>query len=80
MQSIDINLIEQRARALRAQEIQRVSGVCAERMALYFQLMGRSLGVCWQRSANSCVRCFHGSPGSITRVEWVRRNPIGFYV
>lgn len=44
MQSIDINLIEQRARALRAQEIQRVSGVCAERMALYFQLMGRSLG------------------------------------
>lgn len=41
--SIDIAAIERHARALRAQEIQRLHGLFAERLSLYAVLLGHSL-------------------------------------
>ncbi|UCV12670.1 hypothetical protein KI614_05515 [Dechloromonas denitrificans] len=43
MRIIDIQRIEREARALRAQEIQRLQGLFAERLSLYAVLMGHSL-------------------------------------
>jgi hypothetical protein len=43
MTPIDIPTIERQARALRAQEIQRLQGLFAERLRLYFLLLGHSL-------------------------------------
>ena len=43
MNMIDIPQIERQARALRAQEIQRLQNLFAERFSLYFALMGNSL-------------------------------------
>lgn len=43
MRIIDIQRIEREARALRAQEIQRLQGLFAERLSLYTVLMGHSL-------------------------------------
>jgi hypothetical protein len=43
MTYIDIAAIERRARALRAEEMQRLQGIFAERMRLYARLLGRSL-------------------------------------
>lgn len=43
MNPIDIPTIERHARALRAQEIQRLQGLFGERMRLYALLLGHSL-------------------------------------
>lgn len=43
MQPIDIPTIERHARQLRAQEIQRLEGLFAERARLYVVLLGHSL-------------------------------------
>lgn len=43
MTPIDIPTIERQARALRAQEIQRLQGLFAERLRLYVLLLGNSL-------------------------------------
>lgn len=43
MTPIDIPTIERQARALRAQEIQRLQGLFAERLSLYVVLLGNSL-------------------------------------
>lgn len=43
MQPIDIPTIERHARQLRAQEIQRLEGLFAERARLYAVLLGHSL-------------------------------------
>lgn len=43
MESIDIPAIERYARQLRAQEIQRLEGLFAERTRLYALLLGGSL-------------------------------------
>lgn len=43
MTPIDIPSIERQARALRAQEIQRLQGLFAERLRLYALLLGHSL-------------------------------------
>ncbi|WP_265947674.1 hypothetical protein [Dechloromonas sp. A34] len=43
MAPIDIPTIERQARALRAQEIQRLQGLFAERLSLYMVLLGTSL-------------------------------------
>lgn len=43
MDSIDIAAIERHARQLRAQEIQRLQGLFAERVRLYGLLLGHSL-------------------------------------
>lgn len=40
---IDIPAIERHARQLRAEEMQRLEGLFAERLALYGRLLGRSL-------------------------------------
>ena len=44
MQRINIVAIESRARAMRAEEMRRLSGIFAERSGLYFRLMGGTLG------------------------------------
>ena len=41
--SIDIPAIERHARALRAQEIQRLHGLFAQRLSLYAVLLGHSI-------------------------------------
>lgn len=43
MAPIDIPAIEQRARRLRAEEMRRIEGLVAQRMGLYFRLLGGSL-------------------------------------
>jgi len=43
MAPIDIADIERQARALRAEEMQRLQGIFAERLGLYARLLGRSL-------------------------------------
>jgi len=43
MNSIDIPAIERAARAMRAQEVQRLQGLFAERLSLYAVLLGNSL-------------------------------------
>ena len=43
MKPIDIAAIERRARQLRAEEMQRLQGLFAERSCLYFLLLGNSL-------------------------------------
>jgi len=43
MNPIDIPTIERTARAMRAQEIQRLQGLFAERLSLYAVLLGNSL-------------------------------------
>lgn len=43
MAPIDIAAIERQARALRAEEMQRLQGIFAERLGLYARLLGRSL-------------------------------------
>lgn len=43
MAPIDIAAIERQARALRAEEMQRLQGIFAERLGLYAHLLGRSL-------------------------------------
>ena len=43
MNPIDIPTIERAARAMRAQEIQRLQGLFAERLSLYAVLLGNSL-------------------------------------
>lgn len=42
MAPIDIVAIEQEARRLRAEEMRRIERVCAQRMGLYFRLLGGS--------------------------------------
>ncbi len=43
MEQIDVRRIEREARALRAQELQRLQNLFAERMSLYAVLLGNSL-------------------------------------
>lgn len=43
MEQIDIPRIEREARALRAQEVQRLQNLFAERLSLYAVLLGNSL-------------------------------------
>ena len=44
MNPIDIVALEREARQMRAEEMRRLSGVLAERMGLYFSLLGGTLG------------------------------------
>lgn len=43
MTRIDIADIEREARKMRAEEMRRLSGIFADRMGLYFRLLGRTL-------------------------------------
>ena len=65
MAPIDIPTIECQARALRAQEIQRLQGLFAERLRLYALLLGNSLLSLLESLANTLRPAFSWNPQTL---------------
>lgn len=78
MNPIDIPTIERQARALRAQEIQRLQGLFAERLSLYAVLLGNSILELFSTVAERLRPAFSWNPqelsGKITPAIGVRLN------
>lgn len=70
MTPIDIPTIERQARALRAQEIQRLQGLFAERFSLYAVLLGTSLLSLLQTVADALRPAFSWNPQRIPATVW----------
>lgn len=66
MAPIDIPAIERQARALRAQEIQRLQGLFAERLSLYMVLLGSSLLAGLEVLANALRPAFSWNPQDVS--------------
>lgn len=66
MTPIDIPTIERQARALRAQEIQRLQGLFAERLSLYVVLLGTSLLSVLEALANALRPVFSWNPQEVS--------------
>jgi len=66
MPPIDIPTIERQARALRAQEIQRLQGLFAERLSLYVVLLGSSLLSLLELVAESLRPAFSWNPQEVS--------------
>lgn len=66
MAPIDIPAIERQARALRAQEIQRLQGLFAERLSLYLVLLGSSLLAVLEVLANALRPAFSWNPQDVS--------------
>lgn len=62
MTPIDIPTIERQARALRAQEIQRLQGLFGERLRLYALLLGNSLLSLLEAAAETLRPLFSWNP------------------
>lgn len=65
MTPIDIPSIERQARALRAQEIQRLQGLFSERLSLYVVLLGGSLLSALEMLANALRPAFSWNPQDV---------------
>lgn len=65
MAPIDIPAIERQARALRAQEIQRLQGLFAERLSLYVVLLGSSLLAGFEALADVLRPAFSWNPQEV---------------
>lgn len=66
MAPIDIPAIERQARTLRAQEIQRLQGLFAERLSLYVVLLGSSLLAGLEVLANALRPAFSWNPQDVS--------------
>lgn len=67
MTPIDIPTIERQARQLRAQEIQRLQGLFAERMRLYALLLGGSLLSLLETLGETLRPAFAWNPQAMSR-------------
>ncbi len=75
MQAIDIAAIERRARRLRAEEMQRLQGLFAERLRLYALLMGNSVLSLLETVGETLRPLFSWNPqASRGPALWVRAN------